>query len=397
MFGSGLNAAATTWYILQATHSETNLAWLVVIQTIPAMLMLPFSGVLIDREDRRRIVMLLDFGRGVVIACVAYLAFTHRVHIWHMYVMFMLVGFGFWMFWPTITALIQELTPEAEFVEANTLLMSGVQGGWLIAGAIVGFLYNKIGLGGILLIDVSTYVVSFTLYFMVRRGRHVVKKPELVLDGPDLRSAWTKYFHEIREGIHYLRDKPDVISMGLAWSLWLGAMLTQGVITAPLIERVLHTGAVGYGWLNGAWGVGAFLVALYATKFIKRHGSPNAFSLSLAVLSVGMVLAPLTRWMLFAIGIYFFMGAARGLAGIAVTSSMMEKVAKHFMGRVQNTFFFGGMLLQLSLSFVVGVVAHRVSLTLAFFIVAAMYCSATALIIFSPHHKNAQAEAAQQT
>src|SRR5258706_15538567 len=200
MFGSGLNAAATTWYILQATHSETNLAWLVVIQTIPAMLMLPFSGVLIDREDRRRIVMLLDFGRGVVIACVAYLAFTHRVHIWHMYVMFMLVGFGFWMFWPTITALIQELTPEAEFVEANTLLMSGVQGGWLIAGAIVGFLYNKIGLGGILLIDVSSYVVSFTLYFMVRRGRHVVKKPELVLDGPDLRSAWTKYFHEIREG-----------------------------------------------------------------------------------------------------------------------------------------------------------------------------------------------------
>ncbi len=391
MFGSGLNAAATTWYVLQATRSETNLAWLVVIQTIPAMLMLPFSGVLIDREDRRRIVMLLDFGRGAAIACVAYLAFQHRVQLWHMYVMFMLVGFGFWMFWPTITALIQELTPEAEFVEANTLLMSGVQGGWLIAGAVVGFLYNKIGLSGILLIDVCTYVVSFTLYFMVRKGRQVVKKPEIAGQGPDLRSAWTKYLHEIREGIQYLRGKPDVISMGLAWSLWLGAMLTQGVITAPLSNRVLRAGAVGYGWLNGAWGVGAFLVALFATRLIKKHGARYAFSASLALLSLGMFIAPLTHVIMFAAPVFLFMGAARGMAGIAVTSSMMEKVAKQFMGRVQNTFFFGGMLLQLMLSFVVGIVAHRVSLTSAFIIVGTAYACATSLIIFSPNHTVASA------
>src|SRR6202008_1379187 len=63
---------------------------------------------------------------------------------------------GFWMFWPTITALIQELTPEGELVEANTFLLAGIQGGWLMAGAIVGFVYNHIGLGGVLLIDVSS-------------------------------------------------------------------------------------------------------------------------------------------------------------------------------------------------------------------------------------------------
>ena len=44
------------------------LAYLVVLMTIPAMLMMPFSGVVIDREDRRRLVMLLDAGRGAVIA-----------------------------------------------------------------------------------------------------------------------------------------------------------------------------------------------------------------------------------------------------------------------------------------------------------------------------------------
>src|SRR6266481_1386493 len=177
MLGSGLNASAVIWHIFQQTHSEMNLAFLVVLQTVPAMLLLPFSGVVIDREDRRRMIMALDVLRGLVILSVTILVFTHQVRLWHLYLMNMLVAAGFWMFWPTITALIQELTPDSEFVHANTFLMAGVQGGWMIAGAIVGFLYNHIGLGGVLLIDVTTYVISFACYFAVRKGKHVVPRP----------------------------------------------------------------------------------------------------------------------------------------------------------------------------------------------------------------------------
>src|SRR5437016_9137027 len=161
MLGSGMNSAAVAWFILQATHSEVSLGTLAVLQTIPAMLMLPFTGVIIDREDRRRLVMWLDAVRAVIIVAVAILTFRHHVQVWQLYLMNTLVAAGFWMFWPTITALIQELTPEGEFVQSNTFLLAGIQGGWLIAGSIVGFMYNHIGLGGVLLIDVSTYVVSF--------------------------------------------------------------------------------------------------------------------------------------------------------------------------------------------------------------------------------------------
>ena len=178
MLGSGMNSAAVAWYILKATHSEMALGTFAVLQTLPAMLMLPFTGVIIDREDRRRLVMWLDALRAVIIVAVAILAFQHRVQVWQLYLMNTLVAAGFWMFWPTITALIQELTPEGEFVHSNTLLLAGVQGGWLIAGAVVGFIYDHIGLGGVLLIDVSTYVVSFLCYFAVRKGRHVVLRPE---------------------------------------------------------------------------------------------------------------------------------------------------------------------------------------------------------------------------
>jgi len=164
MLGSGMNSAAVAWFILQTTHSEIALGMFAVLQTLPALVLLPFTGVLIDREDRRRLVMVLDVARAVVILVVAILAFKGKVKVWEVYLMNMLVAAGFWMFWPTITALIQELTPGEEVVHANTFLMAGVQGGWLIAGSIVGFVYNHIGLGGVLLIDVSTYVVSFLCY-----------------------------------------------------------------------------------------------------------------------------------------------------------------------------------------------------------------------------------------
>src|SRR4051812_36112351 len=177
MLGSGMNSTAVAWYVLQATHSKIALGTLAVVQTVPAILLLPFTGVIIDREDRRRLVMALDVTRAVVIAVVAVLAFEGKAKVWELYAMNMLVAAGFWMFWPTITALIQEMTPGDEFVHANTFLLAGVQGGWLIAGALVGFVYNKIGLGGVLLLDVSSYALSFLCYFALLKRRHVVPRP----------------------------------------------------------------------------------------------------------------------------------------------------------------------------------------------------------------------------
>src|ERR1700755_1284265 len=79
MLGSGMNSAAVAWHFLQATHSEMALGPLAVLQTLPAMFMLPFTGVIIDREDRRRLVMMLDAARAVVILVVAVLGFLGSV------------------------------------------------------------------------------------------------------------------------------------------------------------------------------------------------------------------------------------------------------------------------------------------------------------------------------
>ena len=71
--------------------------------------------------------------------------------------------------------------------------------------------------------------------------------------------------------------------------------------------------------------------------------------------------------------VYCLMGCCRALGGVAITSTMMELVPKHFMGRVQNTFYFLGTLMQLAFSFIVGTVSHNRGLAQGFAIVGGIY------------------------
>lgn len=390
MIGSGMNTAAVTWFVLQATHSEMALGTLLMLQTIPALLLLPFSGVVIDREDRRKLVMILDAGRGLIILLVAILAYRGLARLWEVYLMSILVAAGFWMFWPTITALLQELTPESQYAHSNSFLLAGLQGGWLIAGSLVGFLYNAIGLSGILFIDFASYIASFMCYLFVRKGRHIVA----VATTKQHESAVTRFLHELREGIAYLRLSPRVMLLGIAWSLFMGAMLTQGIITAPFSDHILKAGAIGYGWLNSGWAVGACLSAFYTPAVIRKTGHRRAIGTATTILGLSLITLPWLGLHLhggfhagalgtiaFALAIsfliYAIMGCCRAFGGVAIMSTLMESVPNHFMGRVQNTFYFIATCLQFGLAILVGAVAHTKGLMLAFSIVGSLYLLAS--------------------
>jgi MFS family permease len=171
-------------------------------------------------------------------------------------------------------------------------------------------------------------------------------------------------------------------------------MLSQGIITAPLSDRILNAGAVGYGWLNSGWGTGAFLGSFATPALIRGHGHRRTIAVSTALIGISLIGLPflgahlhgtihLTATfavgaaMLACVAVYGVMGCCRALGGVAINSSMMEQVPKHFMGRVQNTFFFAGTLLQLVLSFVIGTVAHNRGLAEAFAMVGTIYLVAS--------------------
>ncbi|MGB9106485.1 MAG: hypothetical protein WCC59_17155, partial [Terriglobales bacterium] len=120
----------------------------------------------------------------------------------------------------------------------------------------------------------------------------------------------------------------------------------------------------------------AFLSALYVPVLIGRFGARRALQIAMATLMIGMVAIPFSRLLAIAVLIFMTMGSARGVGGIAISSSMMHLVPKHFMGRVQNTFYFAGTGLQIALAFSAGMIAQRVSLTAAFFLLGIVYALA---------------------
>jgi MFS family permease len=233
-----------------------------------------------------------------------------------------------------------------------------------------------------LLIDFSTYLVSFLCYFAVRKGRHVVPRPaELRADIIAAETAVERFVREMREGIQFLRGRRNLVFLGISWALFLAAMMTGVVVTPPLSDKIFHAGAVGYGWLNAGWGTGAFVSALYAPWLIAGWGSRRSIAISMGLLTISMILAPLSPMLAIAVFLYGVMGSARGVSGVAMNTSIMEQVPQHFMGRVQNTFYFVGTALQICLAVLVGAVA-QVSLVAGFSVIGLVYAVAFATAIW---------------
>jgi len=170
LFGSGMNFAGVSWYILATTHSTVKVSWQVIGMTVPGLFVPFLGGVLIDRFDRRYLGVLLDLVRGCFVLLTGYIAWSGHLQLWHLYGMTLITGTGSAMYWATVNALVQEVIPSSQFTGANAAVLIGVQSGMLIAGGFVGFIYNTAGIAGILAIDGATYFVSGYCLYRMRRG-----------------------------------------------------------------------------------------------------------------------------------------------------------------------------------------------------------------------------------
>jgi MFS family permease len=121
------------------------------------------------------------------------------------------------------------------------------------------------------------------------------------------------------------------------------------------------------------WAIGAFVSTTFTAWTIRKLGPRNTVAVTMAMLSAAWFTLPFSRWLAMAVVLYGIGGTARGIAGVALSSTLMETVPKHFMGRVQNTIYLAGTSLQLITGMAVGIVAHRYGLVPAFAIIASMY------------------------
>ena len=261
----------------------------VIVVTLPGLFVPFLGGVLIDRYDRRYLGIALDFARGIAVLTIAYLAWKGHLDIWHLYVMTLITGTGSAMYWACVNALVQEVMPPNQFTGANAAVLIGVQSGMLMAGAFVGFIYDTIGIAGILAIDGATYFVSAFCLYQMRRGyvsprpRHAkaptrsreyseaTEATALALESggnPEVAEAGLSLsvFDDLKEGFAYLKKQPQVLALGITHATMMAGVVSANVILVALANDVLHAGARGLGYLEGGWAIGAITGGLLASQ-----------------------------------------------------------------------------------------------------------------------------------
>jgi DHA3 family macrolide efflux protein-like MFS transporter len=395
LFGSGMNFIGVSWYIMSATHSTVAVSWQVIVVTLPGLVVPFLGGVLIDRFDRRYLGVLLDLARGLAVLAIAYVAWQGHLQIWHLYLMTLITGTGSAMYWANVNALVQEVIPPSQFTGANAAVLVGVQSGMLLAGTFVGFFYDHVGIGGILLIDGLTYFVSASCLYLLRSGyvsprehrqypREYSETSEIASqalesgENPEVAEAGLSLaiYADMKAGFGYLRQQPVVLALGVTHAMLMASIVSSNVVIVALASDILHSGARGLGTIEASWAIGAIVGGIVTSQLPQRLRLPLYVTV-IGAMALGNVAVPFVAFLLGAAILQGCFGFFRALGGIVAQSTLMSIVPRHFMGRTQSAFAIFATVLQLAMSFALGWIAQRFSIATGFFLLAAMYAGAT--------------------
>lgn len=395
LFGSGMNFAGVGWHIMATTHSTVKVSWQVIVVTLPGLAVPFLGGVLIDRFDRRYLGILLDFARGAAVLLTACIAIYGHLQLWHLYAMTLITGVGFSVYWSTVNALVQEVIPPSQFTGASAAVLIAVQSGMLIAGAIVGFAYDRAGIGGILMIDGATYFVSAFCLYQLRRGYFSPRQPhkyprefseateataEALEAGqtPEAAEAGLSLavYADLKEGFAYLKKRPEVRALGVTHSIMMASVVSANVVLVALANDVLHAGARGLGFLESGWAIGAICGGLIASQLPSKLRLAG-YVLSMAALATGHLAVPWISVLAGSFAMQILFGFCRALGGVVAQSSLLAIVPREFMGRTHSAIAIFTTFLQLLMSFSLGWLAQKLSLFAGFTLLALMYGGAT--------------------
>ena len=166
--GSGLTGFALPVWIYQETGSAEAFGLLFFAAVVPAVLTSPFAGALVDRWDRKRVLVVSDGLAALMSLAIAALVFTGSFEIWHLFVISALGSAVGSFADPAFMATVGVLVPRQHFTRASGLLQTSAAVNGILTPLIAGVLVTTIGLGGILLIDFATFLVGMGTLAAVR-------------------------------------------------------------------------------------------------------------------------------------------------------------------------------------------------------------------------------------
>jgi DHA3 family macrolide efflux protein-like MFS transporter len=249
LFGSALVQFALIWWLTQKSGSATVLAIATLVGMLPQIVLGPFAGALVDRWNRRIIMMMADATIAVFTLLLAYLFATDTVQLWHIYAIMAVRALGGAFHFPAMSASTPLMVPEGQLTRVNGLnqTLQGING--LIAPPIGALLIGLLPTQGILLIDVGTAMLAILPLFFIS-----IPQPKRY--GDIQQKVKSSLMQDVREALAYIRSWPGLVAI-IFMALFLNFLLVPtGSLLPLLVTKHFSRGAMELGLINSVEGFG---------------------------------------------------------------------------------------------------------------------------------------------
>jgi len=261
--GSGLTAFAVAVVVYQRTGSAEAFGLLTFAWMFPAILLSPVAGALVDRWDRRRVLIAADTGSAVLTLATAALVLNGHFQIWYLFVTSALASALSSFQDPALTAAVAALVPRRQYGRALGLLQMMQPASMIVAPVIAGALIATIGLGGIMMIDGATFLAAVAGLALVA----IPSPPRAeVQASASWRAALGRFAAEAAVGWRFVRERPGLLGLLVCialvnfWVSFVNPLLAPMVLSFAtpgqfaMIEASMGVGALLGGVAVGAWG-----------------------------------------------------------------------------------------------------------------------------------------------
>lgn len=245
---------AQDWILFELTGNVKTVGFLVIMQFGPMLLFGMLGGVIVDRANKRLIILISQFAVLASGTLLAALTFTDRIAVWHIFVLAGVVGCFSVVDQPARQVFVSELVGRQLLTNAVSTNAALFQMSALLGPAIAGVMLAQFGGGWAFAVTAIGTALSF-LFLLLIKTRDLYRFPT---------APRTK--GQIAEAVRYVRGKPVIF-----WTLTLivfvaGVGMNWSVLLAPMAEYEFHAGAGGYGSYNSAIAAGALVGAVMSMR-----------------------------------------------------------------------------------------------------------------------------------
>ncbi len=320
--GDGVHRIAILWWARQATGSNLAVVAVALATTIPAIVAAPFAGWLVDRMDRRHLMVWADAARVGTSAALAVLAASGALHLWMVLIVAVVSAAAGSLFGPAYMASITLLVPADDRAVANSMVGINEALAGILGPAVGGLLIGLWGTSSALWFDAGTFVVSLGFVLASRIPMPAARPAGDAAD--DVDDGLLAGLRLVRKDRN-LRDLTSV-AVGLNTVVAPIPVLIVALAAGPLL-----LGGTGYGLLEAAIPAGLLLGFILGPKVVAIR--PAAL-VALAVTSVGIALAGATTFAVVAGVTFLAAGVGIGVVNTVLPTRFQQDVDPAVQGRV---------------------------------------------------------------